>query len=158
MKGRLRYLPLLTALILGLAAAGSALTATERRMDKHVRARIELMTMQKAAMITLGDMAAGRTAFDAGTARSARRTLIKTTGAIRKAFRKERMDPESNALPALWRYWDDFEQRAGTAGNAARDLNAASLAGLRRTLPGLLHACLSCHETYRATPKEFTTH
>ncbi|WP_264211556.1 c-type cytochrome [Leisingera thetidis] len=145
--------------ILAALAIGSTAPATARDgISKHVTRRMALMTSQKAAMDVLAGMMAGRTAFDRDKARSARRQLIRSTGSIRKHFKKPRLDPRSNARPLIWHAWEDFKARAGTAEAAAKGLNTRSLPALRRTLPGLMQSCLSCHETYRNTPNAFITH
>lgn len=146
------------ALLTALAAGPSAPVTAGDGLSKHVTRRIALMTSQKAALEVLTGMMAGRSIFDQGKARSARRQLIKSTSSIRKHFRKHRMDPRSNARPQIWTAWEDFQARADTAETAARDLSTRSLPALRRTLPGLMQSCLSCHETYRRTPNSFTTH
>lgn len=146
------------ALLAALAAGPSAPVTADSGLSKHVTRRIALMTGQKAAMDVLTGMMAGRVIFDRDKARSARRQLIKSTGSIRKHFKKPQLDPRSNARPLIWHAWDDFKTRAETAQAAARNLNTRSLPALRRTLPGLMQSCLSCHETYRSTPNTFTTH
>lgn len=145
-------------LLAALAAGPSAPVTAGDGLSKHVTRRMALMTSQKAAMDVLTAMMAGRSMFDKDRARSARRQLIKSTSSIRKHFRKHRMDPRSNARPQIWNAWDDFKARADTAETAARNLNTRSLPALRRTLPGLMQSCLSCHDTYRSTPNSFTTH
>ncbi|WP_254604324.1 cytochrome c [Leisingera sp. ANG59] len=146
------------ALLAALAAGPSAPVTADSGLSKHVTRRIALMTGQKAAMDVLTGMMSGRIVFDRDKARTARRQLIKSTSSIRKHFRKHRMDPRSHARPQIWISWDDFEARAKSAEIAARALSTRSLPALRRTLPGLMQGCLSCHETYRRTPNSFTTH
>lgn len=149
---------LLLALLLGLAAAGTQPVTARDGLSKHVSQRIALMTSQRAAMEVLTGMTAGRAAFDRKKAREARRQLIRSTGAIPRRFRKPHLDPRSHARPLIWPAWQDFKARAARAEDAARSLNTRSLATLRRSLPGLMQSCLSCHETYRSTPNSFTTH
>ncbi|OED46790.1 c-type cytochrome [Leisingera sp. S232] len=146
------------AILVALAVGTTAPVTADSGLSKQVTRRITLMTTQKAAMDVLTSMMAGRTAFDRDTAQTARRQLIKTTGSIRKRFKKHRMDPRTNARPQIWTAWDDFKARAETTRAAARDLNTWSLPGLRRTLPSLMQSCLSCHKTYRRAPNSFITH
>jgi len=148
------FLAAAAALAIGSSAPGTA----GGGISKHVTQRIALMTAQKAAMDELTSMMAGRSYFDQAKARAARRQLVKSTGSIRKHFRKPQLDPRSNARPLIWHAWDDFKNRAETAEMAARALNTRSLPGLRRTLPGLMQSCISCHETFRNTPNSFVTH
>lgn len=114
----LRSLPALLVLILALV--GAQLDAAAPITDKHVKRRVELMTSQKAAITTLADMMAGRMVFNAAKARAARRSLIKSTGDIRKRFKKPRMEPHSHARPLIWQQWEDFETRAERAEDAVR--------------------------------------
>ncbi|WP_245602921.1 c-type cytochrome [Leisingera methylohalidivorans] len=145
--------------ILAALAIGTTAPVTARDGDSnHVTRRMALMTSQKAAMDVLTGMMAGRSSFDRDRARAARRQLIRSTGTIRKHFKKARMDPRSHARPSIWHAWKDFKARADTAEAAARNLSTRSLPALRRTLPSLMQSCLSCHETYRNTPNSFTTH
>lgn len=148
----------LVAVIIALAIGSTAPVTARDSTSKHVTKRIALMISQKAAMDVLTGMTAGRSTFDRGKARTARKQLIRSTGSTRKHFRKPRLDPRSNARPQIWHAWKDFKARAETAEAAARNLNTRSLPGLRRTLPGLMQSCLSCHETYRNTPNSFITH
>jgi cytochrome c556 len=154
-----RYKAAAFAAVTAALAFGSSLPGTAAGGNsRHVTDRIALMSSQKAAMDDLTSMMAGRSAFDLERARTARRQLVKSTGSIRKHFKKPRLDPRSNARPLIWQAWTDFETRAETAAAAAKALNARSLPGLRRTLPSLMQSCLSCHETYRSTPNTFVTH
>jgi cytochrome c556 len=147
------------ALCLGLLVLTSQLDAGSAIItDRHVQGRITLMTGQKAALITLSDMVAGRTPYNAASARAARRALISATGSIPKRFRKQRMEPNSHARPEIWLQWTDFKQRAETARLMAKEINSRSVTGLRRTIPPMIEACHSCHQTYRGTPNRAITH
>lgn len=148
----------LLAVLLALAIGSSAPSAASNGTSKHVSQRLALKNAQKAAMDVLTAMVAGRNTFDQAQARATRRQLIKSTSAIPKHFKKQWLDPRSNAQPLVWQSWDDFKARAEAAKATAKALNARSLPGLRRTLPSLIQNCISCHETYRSTPNSFTTH
>lgn len=140
-------------------AAGGTLPGTAGNSDsKHVTHRMGMMTANKANMDILADMMAGRIQFDRSKARTARRQLVQSTGSIRRYFKKPEMDPRSHARPLIWQSWSDFKTRAATASAAAKELDTRSLPALRRTLPGLMQSCISCHETYRSAPNSFTTH
>lgn len=148
----------LAGLVLILGVVGADLQASGEINDKHVKQRVTLMTLQKASLTVLSDMVAGRMVFDASQAKAARRALINSTGNIVKRFKKPRMDPNSHARPEVWMHWDDFEQRAQFARQSAKQLNSKSLAGLRRTMPAMMQACFSCHQSYRRAPNVFVTH
>lgn len=150
--------PALILLAVALAFATPNLTAQAQITNKSVKKRVAQMLTAQSAVAILADMMAGRVAFRIGKAQSARRTLIQTSRSITKEFRKPHQDPLSNARPEIWAYWSDFSARADASEEAARLLNVYSLNGLRRTLPNMLQSCLSCHDSYRAEPNEFTTH
>ncbi|MEP2718795.1 cytochrome c [Pseudophaeobacter sp.] len=134
-------------------SAGSAVFT-----DKHVQERVTLMQGQKAALTILGEMVAGRRNYDLAAAKAARRSLMASTRKIPKRFSKHRMEPNSHARPEIWTRWQDFTQRAETARLAAKQINAGSLTGLRRSVPAMVQACHSCHQSYRGTPNRAITH
>lgn len=126
--------------------------------NRHIRHRIELMNTQRATMERLIAMAAGRHPFDAQQAQADRRILIKTTRLIPKRFRKPRLTDQSHALPVVWHNWESFQRQAETAREAAKAISPRTLPALRRTMPAMMQACISCHEGYREPANEFTTH
>ncbi|OIQ36536.1 MAG: hypothetical protein BM558_13800 [Roseobacter sp. MedPE-SW] len=144
-------------LCLGLLSAdlnaGSAVIT-----DKDIRARLALMREQKAALLTLSDMMAGRRIFHPKPAKAARRVLIENTRKIPRYFAKQQMEANSHAEPEIWTRWQDFETRAQAARQAAKQINAGSVNGLRRSLPAMVQACHNCHQTYRTTPNRAITH
>lgn len=153
-----RILQLCACGLLVMALATSEIGAQEYADNKHVNKRIAMMMRAQEAVATLADMMAGRIAFRAGKAQSARRVLIQTSRSISKQFKTPHQDPASNARPEIWMFWSDFDARADSALASARQLNVYSLNGLRRSLPHVMQNCLGCHDRYRTEPREFTTH
>ena len=158
MVRRFLHLPLFALLAISLVFATPGLSSQEQITNKGVKKRVALMLTSQAAIATLSDMMAGRVAFQADKARAARRSLIRTNSSIARRFKKSHQDPLSNARPEIWTYWSDFKIQADLAEDAARQLNANNIGGLRRTLPNMLQSCLSCHDSYRTEPNEFITH
>ena len=158
MNNPLFRLPALALLAVTFALTVPALTAQEKITNKGVKKRVALMLSAQGAVTTLTEMMAGRMVFDAGQARAARRILVQTSSSTSRRFRKPHQDPLSNARPEIWTYWEEFSTHADNAEQAAKQLNTYSLSGLQRTLPNVLHNCLSCHERFRETPNEFVTH
>lgn len=149
----------LSALFLCLVMLAADLNADSAVIsDSHIRARLELMRAQKDALLSLSDMMAGRRVFTAKSAKAARRVLMANTRAIPKHFAKHRMETNSHARPEIWSQWQDFENRARAARRAAKQISAGSVAGLRRSLPTMVQACHSCHQSYRTTPNPAITH
>lgn len=155
---RVFHLLALVILVGSLALTAPALTAQAQITNKNVKKRIALMLSAQDAVAILGDMMAGRMVFNAAKARAARRLLVQTSGRISRRFRTPHQDPLSNARPEIWSYWTDFSAQAEISEQAARQLSVFSLNGLRRSLPNLLHSCLSCHQRFRVEPNEFITH
>jgi len=154
-----RVIGALTALCLSLAMLSADLYAGSAVItDKHIRARLALMRGQKAALLTLSDMTTGRSTFTPQRARAARRVLIENTRKIPKRFAKQRLESNSHARPEIWARWQDFETRAEAARQAAKQINTNSISGLRRSLPTMMQACHSCHQTYRTMPNRAITH
>lgn len=139
---------LLLATVLG-AVLATGTVAQNGVANRGVLKRMSTMTTAKTAIDTLTNMMAGRFRFNRPQARAARRNLISATRSIPSVFRKPHSDPLSRARPDIWWQWADFKTRARTAKKAAQNLRVDRLETLRSTLPGLIHACLDCHQTYR---------
>jgi len=142
-----RRFPIYVVLIALLVA--SATLAQDSVVNRGVKKRMATMNSAKTATGILTNMMSGRVMFDASQARAARKILLRAVRDIPARFRRPHEDPLSHARPLIWMQWDDFRVRAKTARRAARDLNANSLNGLRKTLPGMIVACLACHKTFR---------
>jgi cytochrome c556 len=139
-------IPLLLA-ITALAIAGTAI-AQDATLPE-VKARQDLMQAQRAAAAALGDMAAGRAAFDAAAAARARADLAALAAAIPAAFEPAVTEAASEARPAIWTDWEDFVARAEALTAAAQALDATSLDGVRAGMAAVGAACKACHQTYR---------
>jgi len=140
-------LSILAALTMaGLTSMGLAQNGVTNR---GVLQRMTTMGMAKTSLETLANMTAGRVRFDRKIARTARRNLVDAIQLIPKVFRKPHSDRLSRASPNIWIRWDDFSTRADTAERAAKRLRVDRLGQLRKTLPDMFTACLSCHQTYR---------
>lgn len=97
-------------------------------------------------------MSGGRRVFDAALVRAARAELIAHARAIPARFRRQRMDAQSLALPAIWLQWDRFQAGARQAERAARALETGALNRMRTGLPAVLNTCLDCHRHFRKPP------
>jgi cytochrome c556 len=148
----LRRFPLfavLCVLLVTLAALTSTTQAQNGVTNQRVLKRMTTMASAKTAVETLANMMAGRIRFDRKLARAARRDLIIVTRAIPSVFRQPHTNPLSRARMDIWLRWDDFKTRAATAKRMAKDLNVDRFGALRSTLPDVINAWLSCHQTYR---------
>lgn len=117
--------------------------------DPDVIARQALMKTQGGAAKTLGDMAGGKTAFDATAAQAAKDTLIATAQDIEAKFAKQTSDPEQDAAPAVWTNWEDYLLKAKALEDAATALDTSSAETIGAGMAGIGAACSDCHKNYR---------
>lgn len=132
--------------VVGLAGAALAHGGVK---NPAVMARMNLMERIKQATATLGDMAKGSTAFDAGQAAKARARLIDAAGDVTVAFAAPETDPKSEALPAIWDDRDRFNAAAKALVRAAKRLDPSSPDGLRAGFGAVGKSCSDCHDRFR---------
>ena len=138
------------ALIIGAVLSAGAAFAEEERTDPNAIARAELMTTIGKNIGIIGDMAGGKTAFDAAAAEGAKAALVEATGKVEATFKDQgAADPASEAKPEIWANWDDFLKKATAASDAAGALDVASLDTVKAGMGALGGACKDCHTTYR---------
>ena len=147
-----RHSPLIVAFVALLGLGSASIGDTIRMQHPRVIERITLMRSSKLAMEVLGAMASGREVFDREKASQARRVLIRNTGDIASAFRRNPYDPASRARQHIWTQWGDFKVQIKAARAAAKGLSTRNVVTLRRTLPRMINACLSCHQAFRKEP------
>lgn len=146
------------ALLAATAALSAPAGAGKVYEHKEVANRIALMQSSREAVSQLSSMTGWQVQFSNAKASTARRTLIRNLRKIPRSFRKERLEPLSNARPGIWQDRDAFKALAKEATRAAVRLKPHTAETLRATLPALIEACMACHERFRDTPREFTTH
>jgi len=117
-----------------------------------VKERCDLMERQADDMKIIGDMAKGKTKFDAVKAAEAARDIGVTAKKIHELFPEGSGGGKSEALPAIWEHWDDFTAKANELG-AAADTLAVALDGGDPDWKGAFQrvsdACKACHQDYR---------
>jgi cytochrome c556 len=117
-----------------------------------VKERCDLMERQGDDMKIIGDMAKGKTTFDAAKAAEAARDIVITAKKIHELFPEGSGGGTSEALPAIWEHWDDFTAKADDLGKAAETLAAALDGGdadWKGAFQGVSDACKACHQDYR---------
>lgn len=132
--------------------AGTAV-ANEKITNPVVKERVALMQTVRVNTATLGDMAQGKTAFDAAAATTARANLAAAAAEVVARFEAEEMDPFSRAKPEIWMAFDDYTTKAEALLKAAEALDTASLAGIQAGMGAVGGSCQSCHEAYRGPEK-----
>lgn len=133
---------------LAVALAGGVPLVAQTR-DAAVAARTTLMAGIGAETRALGDMASGRSSFDATRAQAAQAEIARRAALITDRFRTEALHPDSEARPEIWTQWTQFAARASDLQAAAAALDPSSAASLRGGLAQLGAACRACHGSFR---------
>lgn len=142
----MRGLALALALI---AAAGMALGHAGVK-DERVMAWMAGMKSIAQATRTVALMARGEEAFDAEALAAAADVLEAEHLRIPALFEVPAEDPVSEALPAIWETWDDFEAKSQRGLEAVAEVRAAGTLGELQTALGALNqSCRACHQIYR---------
>ncbi len=136
------------ALVSGL---GLATVASAQATDPNVIARQTLMKTIGMNTKILGDMAGGKTAFDAATAEAAKAALVAAAADIPAKYQVEAMDADTKAKPEIWANWDDFVAKGAALGTAAGAIDIASAETIAVGLQAVGGSCSACHQTYRVT-------
>jgi len=147
MKSVLKLVAVAAIVIAGTAYANDKIT------NPAVKERVALMQTVRVNTGTLGDMAQGKTAFDAAAATTARANLAAAAAQIVAHFEAEEEDPFSRAKPDIWMAFDDYTTKAEALVTAAEAIDASSLAGLQAGMGAVGGSCQSCHELYRGPAK-----
>ena len=131
-----------------LATATTALAHTGVK-DPNVIARMQGMKSMGQHTAILGDMAKGKTAFDAAAAQAALESLLNETSRVPVLFETAARDPKDEARAKIWTNWADFMSKNK---NLSAVLTKADITGpdqLRQSLRDIGRACQACHEEYR---------
>ena len=134
---------------IGLIVVAGAAVAKEGVTNPTVKARMDTMQVIRQNTGILGDMAGGKTAFDAEAALAAKTALASAAGEIAARFEPQETDPVAEARPEIWTNWDDFVTKAEALVTAAEAVDASSLDGVRAGMGGIGGSCKACHEAYR---------
>lgn len=137
------------ALFVGLMLVGGVAVAAEAT-DPTVKARQELMEIIGKNTKVLGDMAGGKSAYDAAAAESAKAAIVTAAGEIAAKFEPQATDPESEAKPEVWTNWEDFVTKATALSTAAGALDTGSAEAIGAGMGAVGGACKDCHSVYRA--------
>lgn len=132
-----------------LITAGAAL-AHQGVTNPVVMARMNVMSGVADQTKVLGQMAQGRSEFDAAQARAARSALIAHAQAVPGAFAAPETDPKSEALPLIWEDPGKFSAANDAFVAAAKGLDVSSAQALKVTFGALGASCSGCHRDFRA--------
>lgn len=137
-----------TAILMISATAALAHSGVK---DAQVLKRMDSMKSAGTAMQVLGDMAKGKTPFDAASARAAAADVADQAALTVALFTPQANDPKSEARPDIWLNFSDFSDRADVMETVAREasMSLTSAADLPQVLARMGATCKSCHSLYR---------
>lgn len=135
-------------LVAGLVLVAGVAVAAEAT-DPTVKARQELMDVIGMNTRTLGDMAGGKTAFDAAAAEAAKAAIAAAAAEIPAKFEPQADDPKSTAKPEVWANWDDFLAKGKALEDAATALDATTVEGVQAGMGAIGGTCKDCHSDFR---------
>ena len=138
----------LTAITVTLAGAAFAHTGVK---NAAVKARMDGMSAIAAEMKTLGQMAKGAIAFDAGMAKAAAANIAKHAAETPTLFEAEEDDPKSEAKAEIWENFADFTAKSDRLEALALELSLgiAVESDLATAMKSLGATCQACHKDYR---------
>jgi cytochrome c556 len=131
-----------------LSVAGVAIAADAS--DPTVKAWQTLMDGQGASAKILGDMAGGKTEFDAAKAAEAAASLAASSAMIPDVFRTQASDPKSKASPKIWADYSGFEAKAADLMKAAQSMDTSTVEGVGAGMGAIGGACGACHKAYQS--------
>jgi cytochrome c556 len=135
--------------VVGLILVAGVAFAKEGVQDPTVKARMDLMGTIAANTKVLGDMAGGKTAFDAAAATEARAALAAAAAEIPAKFEPQATDPVSEAKPEVWTNWADFVTKSEALLTGAEALDPSTVEGVQAGMGAIGGSCKACHTDYR---------
>lgn len=137
-------------LAIGAILVAGAAFAEGDRTDPNAKARSDLMRIIGKNTGVLGDMAGGKSAYDAAAAEAAKAAIIEASAGIETAFAEQgAADPASEAKAEIWTSWDDFLANAKALNAAATAMDVASAETIGAGMGTLGGACKDCHTDFR---------
>lgn len=150
MTRRLPRKALAWSLVAGLASAsalahGGATGVVKERMDA--------MGAIADAVKSIGDMLRGKTEYDPAKIDVAAGVITSHAGDnLTQLFPDDSIDGPSEALPAIWLDWVDFQEQADRLETSANKLATAAGSGKTETgriFGAVAGTCKACHEKFR---------
>lgn len=132
-------------------AVASAAIAHSGVKDPTVKLRMEQMKETANHLKVVGNMAKGKTPFDATAANTALAMLADEAARIPEVFAEPADDPLSEASPAIWDEFDEFEEISVQLEKVAADAAGTieSVDDARDVTRKIAGTCKSCHADYR---------
>jgi len=117
-----------------------------------VKERMDMMENLKSVMKTLAPMVKGQKDMDAAVIAEQAKIIQMNTGAALDAkFPENSIHGPSEALPAIWEKWDEFQRLSKKLNEASVKL--ASVAGDEAAVKGafkeIAQTCGACHDQFK---------
>jgi cytochrome c556 len=141
---------LMTKALIGTLALCATVAIAADATDPTAKARQELMDVIGMNMKVLGDMAGGKSAFDAAAAEAAKAAIAAAAAEIPAKFETQASDPKSKAKDEIWADFDHFKEDAGELSAAVAALDVASVDTIKAGLGAVGAVCKDCHTEYRS--------
>lgn len=144
--------------VVALAIASSTAVVAQHAFndaDKAVEYRQKAFSIMQNNFAYMGDMVKGDVDFDAAIFAERAETFAHLAGVPWTGFAQEGAMPGDNtdALPAIWDNWDDFQQRAADFQKDADNLAVAARSGdqgkIRSAFMAAAKNCKGCHDQYK---------
>lgn len=139
-----------------LGAAGIWAQEAEDPFADTVEIRHGLMLQMATDLGVMGDMAKGKTAYDAAAASKAAANVAAIASVLSMAQFPEGSEngkaADSFALPKIWTSQDDFLSKIAdlnTAADAMKTAAGQDADALKAGMGNLAGACTACHKEYR---------
>lgn len=146
-----------TSLILAATVASATVVAQHafNDADKAVEYRQKALSVMQNNFAYMGDMMKGDMPFDLAIFTERAENFSKLASVPWVGFAQEGAMPGNNtdALPAIWDNWDDFQERAAQLQTDADTLMAAAQSGdqgqIRQAFMAAAKNCKGCHDQYK---------
>lgn len=139
-----------TKLLIGaFAMAATMAFAQTDSTDPTVIARRDLMKIVGMNTKVLGDMAGGKTPFDAAAAEAAKVAIVAASAEISAKFEPNVTDAGSKAKPEIWTNWDDFAANGVALNAAITAMDTTSVESVGAGMGAVGPICGACHKAFR---------
>lgn len=154
MKSLMKHAAILALpLVFGLVATGVALSPGAFAQEEPQVVRQEMMERVGQANGVMGRMVRGQAEYDRQAAIEALETIREVAATFPEHFPEgSETGFETEALPAIWDNFEDFEAKSAAMEERAAELIAAAPEDLESFQPlfeQFAGSCRDCHSTYR---------
>ncbi len=138
-------------IVIAVTLCATAVLAHQGVQNPAVKTRMDAMSAIGVQMKVLGDMAKGKTTFDANAAQLAASGIADHAAKVPALFEAPETDPKSEALPAIWDNFGDFTRISADLEAAATQAasSMATAGDLAQAMATIGATCSACHKSYR---------